>query len=563
MLWTDRAVDALSLEGSVPDPARVSGSSEHRLSTVRTIAFVDAQIADAATVMANVQADVKVLLDPSQDGIEQISATLTHYQALTGIEIVSHGSAAQVQLGKNSLDLNSLSQSADKIHSWSSALAPDADLLFYGCNVAAGSIGQAFVRDLSRLTGADVAASTNVTGDAAQGGDWNLEYQTGSVETANPFSTAFIDRYHGLLGSVFTTQTPDNPSQSDGVGSAGDYELGMEFISAKAGKIDAIRYYKSPNETGTHVGRIWSSTGTLLGSVNFVSETASGWQQQALTMPINIAANTTYVVSVNANSYFAVSGNGIGTTITNGDLSAVADGSNGVYNSTPGLFPTASNNNNNYFRDVVFTPNTPPPSNKPGTITVSGTTTQNQSLTASVADADGLAGVTINYQWQQSTNGTTWSNIAGATSQTLNLAQAQVNQQVRATATYTDTLGSSENPLSAATAAIVNVNDPGTVSINGLPTPGSTLTANVADIDGLTGVSIAYKWQQSNDNITWTDIAGATSQKLTLGTAQVNNRVRSTVSYTDALGGVENVSSPSTSPISSSTIVESIFTECG
>ncbi len=560
MFWTDRSVDALSLSSSAPDPSRLSESSDDRLSPVRTIAFVDAQIGDAATVMANIQADVKVLLDPAQDEIEQISATLTHYQALTGIEIVSHGAAAQVQLGKNSIDANFLSQSADKIHSWSSALAADADILFYGCNVAAGAIGQAFVQDLSRLTGADVAASTNVTGDAAQGGDWNLEYHTGSIETANPFSTAFIDRYHGLLGSVLTTQTPDNPNQSDGVGSAGDYELGMEFTSAKAGKIDAIRYFKSPNETGTHIGRIWSSTGTLLGSVNFTSETASGWQQQGLTTPINIAANTTYVVSVNANSYFAVSGNGIATTITNGDLSAVADGSNGVYDLTPGVFPTAASTNNNYFRDIVFTPNTPPPSNKPGTITVSGTTTQNQSLTASVADADGLAGVTINYQWQQSNNGTTWSNIAGATSQTLNLAQAQVNQQVRATATYTDALGSSENPLSAATAAIVNVNDPGTVSINGLTTPGSILTANVVDVDGLTGVTINYKWQQSSDNITWTDIAGATSQTLTLGTAQVNNRVRSTVTYTDALGGIENVSSPATSLISSSSIVESIFT---
>jgi Domain of unknown function (DUF4347)/Domain of unknown function (DUF4082) len=560
MLWTDRSVDALSLEGSAPDPARLSGSIEHRLSTVRTIAFVDAQIADAATVMANVQADLKVLLDPTQDGIEQIAATLTHYQALTGIEIISHGTAAGLQLGKNSIDANSLSQYADKLHSWGSALAPDADILFYGCNVAAGAIGQAFVSDLGRLTGADVAASTNATGDAAQGGDWNLEYQTGSIETANPFSTTFIDRYHGLLGSVFTTQTPDNPNQSDGVGSAGDYELGMEFTSAKAGKIDAIRYYKSPSETGTHIGRIWSSTGTLLGSVNFTSETASGWQQQALTTPINIAANTTYVVSVNANSYFAVSGNGIATTITNGDLSAVADGSNGVYDLTPGVFPIAASTNNNYFRDIVFTPNTPPPSNKPGTITVSGTTTQNQSLTATVADADGLAGVTINYQWQQSTNGTTWSNIAGAIRQTLNLAQAQVNQQVRATATYTDGLGSSENPLSAATAAIVNVNDPGTVSINGLTTPGSILTANVADVDGLTGVTINYKWQQSSDNITWTDIAGATSQTLTLGTAQVNNRVRSTVTYIDALGGSEAISSLATSPISSSTIVASIFT---
>jgi Domain of unknown function (DUF4347)/Domain of unknown function (DUF4082) len=557
MLWTDRSVDALSLEGSAPDPARLSGSIEHRLSTVRTIAFVDAQIADAATVMANVQADLKVLLDPTQDGIEQIATTLTHYQALTGIEIISHGTAAGVQLGKTSLDLNSLSQSAAKIQSWGSALAPAADILFYGCNVAAGAIGQAFVSDLSRLTGADVAASTNVTGDAAQGGDWDLEYHTGSIETANPFSTAFIDRYHGLLGSVFTTQTPDNPNQSDGVGSAGDYELGMEFTSAKAGKIDAIRYYKSPNETGTHIGRIWSSTGTLLGSVNFTSETASGWQQQALTTPINIAANTTYVVSVNANSYFAVSGNGIATTITNGDLSAVADGSNGVYDLTPGVFPIAASTNNNYFRDIVFSPNTiTPPNNQSGTITVSGTATQNQTLTATVADGNGLTGVTINYKWQQSNdNGTTWTDIAGATGKTFKLTQAQVKNRVRATASYTDALGKIEQPIGIATTAVVNVNDVGKVILKGSATVGRTLTETVLDADGLTGVNIQYVWQQSNTGSNWTNISGATTKSFALTSAQLGKQVRLRTTYTDALGSRENIVSAGTAITAQNAIV--------
>ena len=344
-----------------------------------------------------------------------------------------------------------------------------------------------------------------------------------------------------LLESVFTTETPAQ-FKTDGTGSAGDYELGMEFRSGKSGQISAIRYYKAPSETGTHTGRIWSSTGTLLASVTFTNETASGWQQQTLATPLNIQANTTYVVSVNSNTYYAFTSNGLGTTLTNGDLSAVADGSNGVYDFTPGSFPAQSYQNSNYFRDVVFAPTAPNPNNKPGTVSIGGTATQNQTLTANVADADGLTGVTINYQWQQSSNGTTWTNITGATSQTLTLAQAQVNQQVRVRATYTDALGSSENPLSTATSAVVNVNDPGTVILKGSATIGHDLDETVLDIDGLIGVNINYQWQQLTNSI-WTNIAGSIAKSLTLTTALLGQQVRVLASYIDNLGSSENVAS--------------------
>ncbi len=531
-------LESASISNLVQSPELVGKPS----ATARTIAFVDAQIADVATVMANLQSDIQVILDPTRDGITQITESLSHYRDLTGIEIISHGNIA--------LNTDSLPQYADELQQWQTSLAAGADILFYGCNIAAGATGQALLQNLSSLTGADLAASTNLTGNLHRGGDWQLEYTTGTIETDSPFTEQFKNTYQGLLASssVFTTQTPDNPSQSDGAGTDGDYELGMEFVSAKAGQIDAVRYYKSPSETGSHIGRIWSNTGTLLGSVAFTNETSSGWQQQSLTTPITIAANTTYVVSVNANSYFAVSG-GLGT-ITNGDLSAVADGSNGIFNPTPELFPTFSNNGN-YFRDVVFTPNSPP-TNQPGTITISGTALQNQILTANVADADGLTGTTINYQWQQSANsGTTWTNITGATNRTLNLGPAQTNNRVRSTASYTDALGTLENVVSSASSLIpiATINKPGQISISGTATQNRILTASVVDADGLTGITINYKWQQSTNGTTWNDIAGATSKTLTLQQAQVKNRVRATAIYTDALGTTENISSNSTSAI--------------
>lgn len=122
--------------------------------------------------------------------------------------------------------------------------------------------------------------------------------------------------------SLFTTQTPVLANASDGV----PYELGMKFRVSTSGRITAIRYWKSSSDTGTHTGRIWSSTGTQLTSIAFSGGTASGWQSATLTTPLAIQANTTYVVSVNINSNYPFTNSGLATSIVNGNISSVADG---------------------------------------------------------------------------------------------------------------------------------------------------------------------------------------------------------------------------------------------
>ena len=339
------------------------------------------------------------------------------------------------------------------------------------------------------------------------------------------------------------TETPNQTDVTDGAGSAGDYELGMEFETATDGSIDAIRYYKAPSETGTHTGNIWDGNGNLLASVEFSNETASGWQEQALETPLSIDADTTYVVSVNVNEYYALTSGGLNSSITNGEIAAVADGSNGVFNTNPDAFPTQSFNNSNYYRDIVFTPTAPNPNNNLGEITLSGTAEEDQTLSATVTDADGLEGVTISYQWQQSDDsGANWSNIAGATEPTFTLDDAQVAQIVRATATYTDELGSRETVNSNATEAIANVNDEGFSILRGSATVDSTLTAGIFDDDGLTGVDIGYQWQQLVNDV-WTNITGATTQTLTLTSSLLGAQVRALANYIDTLGSNENVAS--------------------
>lgn len=199
------------------------------------------------------------------------------------------------------------------------------------------------------------------------------------------------------------------------------------------------------------------------------------------------------------------------------------------------------------------------PGNNPGTLGITGTPTQFQALSASVSDADGVP-ASIGYQWQQSANGTTWTNIAGATASTLSLTQSQVGSFVRATATYTDSLGNVENPVASATAAVANVNDLGAVAISGIAAQNQTLTASVTDADGAPApASITFQWQSSDDGTNWTNVA--TGPSLTLDAGLVGKQVRVSAAYADLLGGNENVVSavtPPVAPITAATV--SVFT---
>jgi hypothetical protein len=136
-------------------------------------------------------------------------------------------------------------------------------------------------------------------------------------------------------------------------------ELGLKFRADTAGLVTGIRFYKGSTNTGTHVGHLWTRTGTLLGTVTFSGETASGWQQANFATPIQVTAGTTYIVSYYAPnghysqnvSYFATTG------VTNSPLTALqngVDGANGVYRNGSSGVPTSSYSSSNYWVDVVF-----------------------------------------------------------------------------------------------------------------------------------------------------------------------------------------------------------------
>jgi len=198
------------------------------------------------------------------------------------------------------------------------------------------------------------------------------------------------------------------------VGGNAPLELGVSFKSDVSGYITGIRFYKGANNTGTHLGHLWSSTGTLLASATFTGETATGWQQVNFSNPVTITANTIYVASYYTAGHWSADWSYFATTgVDNPPLHAVANGNgaaNGVYvygNGT--VFPTDSTQSANYWVDVVFI--SPSSGQVAPTVTtqpVSQTVTAGQAAMFTVA-ASGTA--PLSYQWQR--NGV---NIAGANS---------------------------------------------------------------------------------------------------------------------------------------------------
>ena len=184
------------------------------------------------------------------------------------------------------------------------------------------------------------------------------------------------------------------------------------------------------------------------------------------------------------------------------------------------------------------------PNNEPtGNVTISGTATENQTLTAdtsSIQDEDGLG--TFSYVWLRGN-----STISGATGSTYTLTDADVGRQISVRVFYTDGAGHNEMLTSTATAAVTNVNDAptGNVTISGSATEGSTLTADTSAIDDDDGLgTFSYQWLRGGNAI-----GGATASTYLLTQADVGFAISVRVNYTDDHGTPEQLTSTATAAV--------------
>jgi hypothetical protein len=125
------------------------------------------------------------------------------------------------------------------------------------------------------------------------------------------------------------------------------WEQAIHLTSTETGKITHIRFWKVPEECGSHVGRIWSDTGAQLRSANFTGETASGWQEAPISPPLQITAGTKYRISYNVNCY----GGKILSGLTSPYLREPLIAWRGFYTTPSATFPNTSSASN-FLADV-------------------------------------------------------------------------------------------------------------------------------------------------------------------------------------------------------------------
>ncbi|MFO0999411.1 MAG: DUF4347 domain-containing protein [Planctomycetaceae bacterium] len=569
---------------------------------LREVVFIDANTPDLEALLADLRNEtdpnrefMAILLDDSHSGIDQITDALSSLRNVAAVHIVSHGSEGRIELGNEILDVSSVSSHLTAIESWAQALTSDADILFYGCDLAAVDSGRALMRAIAEASGGDVAASDDETGSASQGGDWNLEQEVGSVSTEVAFSDELwatwdhiLASYTGTAGDdvIVATNGNDSIDGLDGIDTvvySGNY---AEYVIS--GTTDKTIDDQTPGRDGTDTLTNVERAEFLDGIYDLTAGTFSPFVPPTVTasgVTLNYTENSgpiaidDQLTLTDADSATLVSA----TVRITGNYDATQDvlsfanqsGISGNWDSATGtLTLTGSASVANYeaaLRSVTYSNDSDTPSTGNRTIsitasdthltsttatrtiavsaandapaglpTITGLVREDQILTANTSainDADGLG--TFSYQWLR--NG---SEIVGATASTYATGDADVDGLLSVRIRYTDASGTLETVTSAQTARVQNINDAATglPLITGTAAEDQTLTADVsgiADIDGLG--TISYQWLRDGSAIT-----GATSETYTTSDPDVGAQISLRITYTDGYGTVETLTSAPT-----------------
>ncbi|NER45169.1 MAG: DUF4347 domain-containing protein [Symploca sp. SIO1A3] len=132
-----------------------------------------------------------------------LSAIAQQGGKVSAIHLLTEGNEGNFWLGRDYVDSENIGEYQQELQQWGAALTAGADILLYSCFTALGVTGEQLITTLAQLTGADVAASTDLTGNEALGGNWVFEKQVGAIETGLGFESQVLADFTGKL-QVFT-----------------------------------------------------------------------------------------------------------------------------------------------------------------------------------------------------------------------------------------------------------------------------------------------------------------------------------------------------------------------
>ena len=423
------------------------------------------------------------------------ATTLTHGTATISATFgsVSGGTTLTVIPQPLSVTTNALGDAIQN-QPYAATLAATGGVPPYTWSLAQGS---------SLPLGLSLSTNGQITGSADTVGTGNFTVQVQDSESTT--ATKSLSITVGAPPAFFSIWSPSAVPSTIDAGPDSQVELGVKFKADSGGLIAGIRFYKSAANVGTHIGDLWDTAGTLLGTVTFSNETASGWQEADFSTPVAIAANTEYVASYHTTvghyslnaSYFANAG------VDNPPLHALqtsAQDSNAVFafdtascgpqNALPPCFPNTATAGTNYWVDVAFVPlsvssvTVPTPviggNSVTATVTLSGAAPSGGAVVTLASDNTAAATVPANvtvpagdtattFQVSTSTVSTSTQVHISATYQSLAQATLAVNPLLASTTGLALTAGS--NPSSYGQSLTFTA----TVSGSG-PTPTGTVT---------------------------------------------------------------------------------------
>ncbi|WP_369921082.1 DUF4347 domain-containing protein [Marinomonas polaris] len=271
---------------------------EQSLADVKQVIIIDSRVPGLVelTKQANPNADIW-LLDGSRSATEQITEILSNYSDLDALHILSHGGIGEIYLGAETISADAITQNSATYAAWGKALSDSGDILLYGCNVAQGDTGMAFINQLAQATGADIAASDDLTGSAVLGGDWDLERSAGSVETTMLSS----ESYSSVLADETISNSP-GISSANTDGTTGVW--GQSFTATKTGVLSSINLLVNTAAESDVTLSVYSGEG--VGEALLHSQTVSAselshlatdftdWETISLSELVNITAGNRY-----------------------------------------------------------------------------------------------------------------------------------------------------------------------------------------------------------------------------------------------------------------------------
>ena len=278
-----------------------------RLGIVNTIAnateimFIDNTVADYQTLINDAKAGVEIILiDGNNDPWGQMTSYIAQNHDLTAVYIVSHGAEGEIILGNTIYTQASLQGLSNELATWQDAMAPGADILLYGCNIAAGSDGSQLIASLATLTGTNVAASTDTTG---VGGNWVLEQQTGPIDATSAFTSQINQDYNYTLVAQSVTVTTgtniDSTKATTGLIGAGKL-ITFSSVSLSKGTTNNmvitaydVDYGMMNGTTPYAIGNAGSEWDGVYIKLTNAADSAANWQWVGFLNGFNNTWNTT------------------------------------------------------------------------------------------------------------------------------------------------------------------------------------------------------------------------------------------------------------------------------